>query len=224
MSDKKMIAIIGGTGREGKGLAHRLAMAGYQVTIGSREIEKAKSTAQELNTFRKYPKAVMGELNEDAVISCEIAILTVPYEHHESTLNSLRRVLSGKILIDATVPLVPPKVTTIKIPPEGSAAMQAQKILGETTTVGCAFQNVSFELLLGDEPIECEILVCCSNKEIRQEILKIVQEMGMIGRDAGELENAIIPEGLTSILIGINKKYGIHHAGIKITGIPSSNL
>ena len=136
MSDKKMIAIIGGTGREGKGLAHRLAMAGYQVTIGSREIEKAKSTAQELNTFRKYPKAVMGELNEDAVISCEIAILTVPYEHHESTLLALKSVLNGKILIDATVPLVPPKVTTIKIPPEGSAAVQAQKILGETTTVG----------------------------------------------------------------------------------------
>ena len=224
MSEKKTIAIIGGTGREGKGLAHRLAIAGYQVTIGSRDIQKAKTTAQELNAFRKYPKAVLGELNKNAIIACDIAILTIPYEHHESTLRDLKSVLSGKILIDATVPIVPPKVTTIKIPPEGSAAVQAQKILGETTTVACAFQNVSFELLLNDAPIECEILVCCSDKETRQVILKIVQDMGMIARDAGVLENAIIPEGLTSILIGINKQYGIHHAGIKITGIPSTNI
>lgn len=222
--DIEIVAIIGGTGKEGKGLAHRLAKAGHQVIIGSRDILKAQLVAGELNNLHKYNFAIIGDENAQAIYASEIAILTVPYAFHATTLEVYKNILAGKILIDATVPIVPPKVTTISMPIEGSASLQAIKILGDRVTVACAFQNVSYELLMGEVKIDCDILVCCSDKVVRARIIKLVNEMGMTPRDAGSIENSIIPEGLTSILIGINKQYGIHHAGIKITGIPDNDL
>ena len=214
------IAIIGGTGKEGRGLAYRLACAGHSVTIGSREISKAVSAAKEINNLERVKTLVKAELNPNAITANEISILTVPYQFHKTILEQYRVYLKGKILIDATVPIEPPRLTTISIPPLGSAALEAQYLLGESVTVVCAFQNIAYELLLKDENVDCDILVCCSKKDIRAQVIELIREMGLRARDAGPLENSIIPEGLTSILIGINKQYGIPHAPIRITGIP----
>jgi len=128
--------------------------------------------------------------------------------------------LQGKILIDVVVPLNPAKVTRVSMPPEGSAAQQAQKILGESVQVVAAFHSISYESLLSDEEVDCDILVCGRNKDARRQVLGLVQDAGLVGWDAGPIENAMVVEGLTSILIGINIQYKVPSAGIKITGVP----
>jgi NADPH-dependent F420 reductase len=133
----------------------------------------------------------------------------------------LRDALAGKILIDVTVPLVPPKVTKVQMPPEGSAAQQAQAILGDATRVVAAFQNISYEHLLNDEDIQCDVLVTGIDKEARSIVLDLVKAAGMVGWDAGPIENSVVIEGMTSVLIGINKQFGVQSAGIKITGVPA---
>lgn len=226
MAVKEVIAIIGGTGKEGKGLAYRWSLAGYQVIIGSRNEEKAQNAVLELNELLSkvegYSSTLKGSANKEAVESCSIAVLTVPYEFHESILQELKPSLQGKYLLDVTVPLVPPKVSTVQIPPHGSAAMQAQTIVGEGVKVISAFQNISFELLLSENKIECDVLVCGVDQESREIGLRLVEDAGLKGWDAGPLENSIVQEGLTSVLIRINKKFGVHTAGIQITGAPRS--
>jgi NADPH-dependent F420 reductase len=221
---KEVIAIIGGTGKEGKGLAYRWAKAGHSVIIGSRSEEKAINAVNELKEFlgnnNGSPFVITGKANKEAVDLCSIAVLTVPYEFHESVLIELKPNLQGKYLLDVTVPLVPPKVSTVQIPPFGSAALQAQNIVGEGVKVISAFQNISFELLLAENKIDCNVLVCGVDIESRELGLKLVSEIGLTGWDAGPLENSIVQEGLTSILIRINKKFGVHSSGIQITGVP----
>jgi len=221
LNEKKRIAIIGGTGKEGRGLAYRWNKAGYQVIIGSRDSEKAEATVVELQKIveNKNKHLLSGMYNEMAVSNCDIAVLTVPYQYHSEILSSLKPFLSGKFLLDVSVPLVPPKVSIVHVPTDGSAALEAQKILGEEARVISAFQNISFELLLSDSKIECDVLVCGVDAESRELGVKLVEDAGLSAWDAGPLENSIIPEGLTSILIRINKKYGTHSAGIKITGV-----
>ena len=223
---KEVIAIIGGTGKEGKGLAYRWLMAGYQVIIGSRSEEKALIAISELKETLLKSKGsastLSGKTNKEAVELCDIAVLTVPYEFHKSILQELKPSLQGKYLLDVTVPLVPPKVSTVQIPPYGSAAKQAQTIVGEGVKVISAFQNISFELLLSENMIECDVLVCGFDVESRELGLRLVNDAGLNGWDAGPLENSIVQEGLTSILIRINKKFGVQSAGIKITGVPRS--
>lgn len=222
INKKEAIAIIGGTGKEGLGLAYRWAKAGYPVIIGSRSLEKAQIAVMELeekfNRQEKKEVQLSGNANQKAIDSCKIAVLTVPFAFHEAILEELKPNLQGKYLVDVTVPLVPPKVATIQIPPFGSAAQHAQRILGEGVKVISAFQNISFELLLSDQKIECDVLVCGCDKGSREIGLKLVQDAGLKGWDAGPLENSIVQEGLTSILIRINKDFGVHSAGIKITG------
>jgi NADPH-dependent F420 reductase len=219
---KEVIAIIGGTGKEGKGLAYRWSKAGYPVIIGSRSEEKALAAVSELKdtlmNSQASPSNISGKTNKEAVGLCDIAVLTVPYEFHESILRELKPYLQGKYLLDVTVPLVPPKVSTVQIPPHGSAAMQAQMIVGDGVKVISAFQNISFELLLSDKEIECDVLVCGTDLESRDLGLRLVQDAGLVGWDAGPLENSIVQEGLTSVLIRINKKFGVHSSGIQITG------
>lgn len=223
---KKIIGIIGGTGKEGKGLAYRWSMAGYPVIIGSRSEEKALITVSELKgTLLKNKgseSTLSGKTNREAVDLCDIAVLTVPYEFHQSILQELKPSLQGKYLLDVTVPLVPPKVSTVQIPPSGSAAKQAQTIVGEGVKVISAFQNISFELLLSENMIECDVLVCGFDAESRELGIRLVNDAGLKGWDAGPLENSIVQEGLTSVLIRINKKFGVQSAGIKITGVPRS--
>lgn len=213
------IAVLGGTGKEGKGLAYRWAKAGYHIHIGSRSVERAEAAAKELLGLLEGEAHVDGMSNIDAAQKANIVVITVPYAAHKDTLESVKDAIQGKLLIDVTVPLVPPKVATVQMPAAGSAAQEARQIVGEGVQVAAAFQNISHEHLLNDdEDINCDVLVTGTTKEARIETLKLVEAAGLTGWDSGPLENSVVLEGLTSILIGINKKYGSTHAGIKITG------
>jgi NADPH-dependent F420 reductase len=213
------IAILGGTGKEGKGLGYRWARAGYNVLIGSRTPEKAVAAAEEIGMMLGGQAHIEGLSNLEAAQKADIIVITVPYSAHRSTLEGLKDTIQGKLLIDVTVPLVPPKVTRVQMPPAGSAAQEAREILGEGTQVCAAFQNISHEHLLGDASVECDVLVTGTSPEARAEALILVEAAGLTGWDAGPIENSLVVEGLTSVLIGINKKYGSTHAGIRITGI-----
>ncbi|NWG35979.1 MAG: NADPH-dependent F420 reductase [Chloroflexi bacterium] len=213
------IAVLGGTGKEGKGLAYRWAKAGYKVIIGSRLPEKAVTAASEIIEQLEGSSSVVGASNLEAAQQADIVVLTVPYAAHRDTLESVKQALKGKLLIDVTVPLVPPKVTKVQMPPAGSAAQEAKQLLGDDVQVVAAFQNISHEYLMTDDEVECDVLVTGSSKEARAEAIKLVEAAGLTGWDAGPLENSVVVEGLTSVLININKQYGSTHAGIKITGV-----
>jgi hypothetical protein len=213
------IAILGGTGKEGKGLGYRWAKAGYNVLIGSRLQEKAQAAAQEINDLLAGAASVQGLTNPEAAQAASIVVLTVPYSAHLATLQTVKDSLQGKLFIDVTVPLVPPKVTKVQMPPAGSAAQEARQILGEGVEIASAFQNISHEHLLRDEPVECDVLVVGTSMNARQQTLKLVEDTGLVGWDAGPLENAVVLEGLTSVLININKQYGVQSSGIRITGV-----
>jgi len=224
-SKTEKIAVIGGTGKEGKGLAYRWARAGYEVIIGSRKLEKAKQAVEEISKMFPAEKTVVisGEENNDAAKEGDVIVITVPYKFHEEILGQLKPFVQGKYVLDVTVPLVPPKVSTVHIPKNGSAALCAQSILGEDVRVISAFQNISFELLLGNEAIDCDVLVCGKDKSARQLGVRLVDDAGLNAWDAGPLENSIVAEGLTSILIRINKKYSSKSAGIRITGVKNKS-
>jgi NADPH-dependent F420 reductase len=223
MTDQRLIltlGVLGGTGKEGKGLALRWARAGYNVIIGSRTAEKAAAAAQELNE-RLGGEQVRGMLNPQAAAACDIAVLTVPFEAHVPTLESVRAELAGKILVDVTAPVRPPKVSVVQLPPQGSAAVEAQTVLGESVRVVSAFQNVSSEHLETDHPIACDVLVTGDDTDAKEQVLQLAQAVGVVGWDAGPLANAVVAEGLTSVLIGINRRYKMKGAGIRITGMES---
>ena len=213
------IAVLGGTGKEGKGLAYRWAKAGYRVVIGSRSSEKAVKAASEIMELLEGSSSVVGTTNIEAADQADIAVLTVPYSAHRDTLEGVKSALKGKILVDVTAPLVPPKLSKVQMPPAGSAAQEAREILGEDVEVVAAFQSVSHEHLLGEEEIECDVLVTGSSKKAREEVLRLVEAANLIGWDAGPIENSVVVEGLTSVLININRIYGSKHSGIKITGV-----
>jgi 8-hydroxy-5-deazaflavin:NADPH oxidoreductase len=214
------IAILGGTGKEGKGLAYRWAKAGFELIIGSRQIEKAEFAAAEINSILPPGCKVTGMTNENAAEAADLVVMTVPYAVHVVMLESIKPHVQGKIFIDVTVPLVPPKVTKVQMPEAGSASLEAQQILGENVQVVSAFQNISYEHLLHDETITCDVLVCGSGKGARAVVLELVKAAGLVGWDAGVLENSMVVEGLTSILINLNKQFGVTSAGIRITGVP----
>jgi NADPH-dependent F420 reductase len=213
------VAVLGGTGKEGKGLAYRWAKAGYKILIGSRTPEKAVSTAAEIIEMMDGSGSVVGLSNPEAAKLADIVVLTVPYSAHRDTLESVKESVKGKLFIDVTVPLMPPKVSKVQMPPAGSAAQEAKEILGEDVEVVAAFQNVSHEHLLGEAHVDCDVLVTGTSKNARHETLKLVEAAGLIGWDAGPIENSVVVEGLTSVLIYINKQYGSTHSGIRITGV-----
>ena len=217
MSEYLKIAIIGGTGKEGKGLAYRWAKFGHKVTIGSRSEEKALSAAAELND-RFGSNLIQGTENNIAAEWADLIVLTVPFSAHAEMCNQIKPFATGKIVIDVTVPLVPPKVTVIQMPSEGSAGAQAQAIFGKDVFVVTAFQNISYEHLIDDDPVDCDVLVC-GKKEAREAVVKLVEDAGLIGWSCGPIENSVVAEGLTSILITLNKQFGVKDAGIRITGI-----
>ena len=217
---KYTIGIIGGTGKEGSGLAYRWALAGHKVIIGSRQEEKALAAVDTL--FEKIGEQeveLSGTSNAEAVKACDIAVLTVPFSAHASTLEGLKEELQGKLLIDVCVPLVPPKVSKVQMPPEGSAALQAKAILGPEVQVVDAFQTIAFEHLLSGEEIECDGLIAGGNKESREIVIGLAENIGLKAWDAGVIENTVVVEGMTSILIGLNMKYKVPSSGIRITGI-----
>jgi NADPH-dependent F420 reductase len=221
-SDFKLtIAVLGGSGREGKGLAYRFARAGYRVVIGSRFPEKALNTAADLTKLLGAIAAIEGTSNLTASQIADIVVLTVPYPVHREILESVKGTLKGKLLVDVTVPLVPPHVTRVQMPPAGSAAQEAHNILGDEVQVASAFQNISYENLIHDGQVECDVLVTGTSKPARTETLKLVAAIGITGWDAGPLENSAVAEGLTSVLIEINRNYGSKSAGIRIIGVKS---
>jgi 8-hydroxy-5-deazaflavin:NADPH oxidoreductase len=214
------IAVLGGTGNEGPGLAMRWAIAGHTVIIGSRKEAKAQRIARELNE-KLGGDRITGLENPDAAHTCELAVLTVPYHAQNALLETLKDELRGKILINVTVAMNPPKITQAYIPPEGSACEQAQEILGDDVTVVAAFQNVGAHNLEPlDHPVECDVLVCGDDADAKAIAIQLAEDIGTHGIDAGPLANAKVVEGLTSVLIGINKRYKVPGSGIRITGLP----
>ena len=214
---KETVAILGGTGDLGTGLAIRWSKAGHKIVIGSRTLEKAQAAVAALHEISPETPAEAME-NFDAAKAGEIVVLTVPAEHQESTLSSVKENLTGKILIDVTVPLVPPKVGTVQLPPEGSAGKRAQELLGEEVMVVSAFQNIAAHLLKEDVQIECDVLVAGNKKAARQRVIEMIESAGMVGWHAGPIDNAAAAEALTSILIQINRSCIVSHSGIKIIG------
>lgn len=218
MQNTPTIAILGGTGALGSGLAKRLAKAGYAVIVGSRTAEKAQEAANSLASPQGSPKA-QGNTNFEAAKAADIVMLTVPFSNHNALLEEIKDVVDGKIVVDAVVPLVPPKVAVVQLPAEGSAGMIAHNLIGEKARVVSAFQNVGAAKLQADEPIACDILVTSNDQEARKTVIELIQAMGMRGIDAGPIANSAAADAMTSLLIGINKRYKVDCAGIQITGL-----
>lgn len=216
------IGLLGGTGKEGGGLALRWAHAGYVVTIGSRDPQKAAEVAKELNALLGRD-GVRGGSNQEATAASDIVVLTVPYAAQASTLSEVREALQGKILIDVTVPLVPPKVAQAQVPEGGSAVAAMQRLLGAEVRVVSAFQNVSAHYLKDlSQTIECDVLVCSDDRAAAETVVGLAQALGLQAYDAGVLANSVVSEMLTSVLIAINKRYKVPSSGIRITGLGRS--
>ncbi len=214
------LAVLGGTGAEGSGLAFRWAHAGYPVIIGSRTAEKAQAGAAELNGLLGKD-LVRGMDNLSAAKEADIAILTVPWSAQKSTVSDVAPALQGKILVDVTVPLVPPKVNRVQLPEGGSAVMAMQQMLGDGVKVVSAFQNVSAHHLKDlHHTVECDVLVCGDDIPSRETVIQLANACGLRGIHAGPLQNSVVAEALTSVLISINQRYKIPGSGIRITGLP----
>ncbi len=219
---KPTIAVLGGTGDLGTGLARRWAKAGYTLLIGSRTAEKAVTAAAELAALATGTKPV-GLSNLDAAKQAEVVVLTVPFATAPALLDEIKAVVQGKLLIDTTVPLMPPRVARVQLPPEGCAAMAAQKRLGDGVRVVSAFHNVAaHKLQIVDMPLDCDVLVFGDKAEDRDVAIALAEAAGTRGLHAGPLANSAAAEALTSVIIGLNRTYKADGASIRITGIPSA--
>lgn len=211
-----LIGIIGGTGKLGTALARRWAMAGLQVDIGSRGADSAKIAASALS--RDTGAKIGSGTNREVAARANIVVVTVPLAAQDATLADIRPVVAGKLVVDTTVPLMPPKVMRVQLPPEGSAALRAQRMLGEGVTVVSAFHNVAAHKLATDEAIACDVLVFGDDKAARARVVELANNAGLRGLHGGALANSAAAEAMTSVLIFINKTYAVDGAGIQITG------
>ncbi len=212
------IAVLGGTGKEGSGLALRWAHAGHDVIIGSRDGEKAQRVAEELNLALGGSAKLSGADNMTAATTCDVVVLSVPYTAHKDTIEGVASALSGKVVVDVTVPMNPTDFLRVMVPPGGSASKETQ-LMVPTAKVVAAFQNISaVHLKKLDAQVDCDVLVCGDDEEAKKIGLQLVTDVGMKGWDAGPLDNAVAVESLTPILLGINKRHKIKGAGIRITG------
>ena len=220
MQGRPTIAVIGGTGDLGSALASRWAAAGYPILLGSRSKEKAEAAAREMNA--NHGSAVSGEDNRTAAAKADIVVVAVPYANHDTILNEIKPAVTGKIVVDAVVPLVPPKVSVVQLPPDGSAALSAQRLLAGAR-VQSAFHNVSASKLKSGGLVDCDVLVFGDDKEARAIVIELANAAGTRGIDGGPLANSAAAEALTSVLIGINRRYKVDGgAGIRITGLPTA--
>ena len=210
--NEKIIAVLGGTGDLGSAIARRLAKAGRKVIIGSRKAENAAEAAERLGV------GLTGTDLESAAKAADIVIVTVPFAAQEMTLTQIAPHVAGKIVVDTTVPLVPPRVMRVQLPAEGSAASRAAGFLGEDVCVVSAFHNVAAHKLAQDIDVGCDVLVFGDDKEARGEIIGLVVDCGLRGIHGGALVNSAAAEAMTSILIFVNKTYKVDGAGIQITG------
>ena len=215
------IAILGGTGEQGPGLALRWAKAGEEVIIGSRQREKGEKVAAELN--QELGKELLrGTDNVTAAAAAEVVVLTVPYSAHVSTLESVKEQLQGKIFVDVSVPLDPENARRVIMPAAGSAAEEAQQVLGPAVKVVAALENVSAHILRDvNAAIDCDVLIC-GDKDARPTVMQLVTKLGggIRAINAGPLEAARQIEPITALLIRLNILNKVHSAGIRITGLP----
>jgi 8-hydroxy-5-deazaflavin:NADPH oxidoreductase len=218
LQDKPTIAIIGGTGDLGSGLARLLAHAGYAIVLGSREPSKAQQSASTLRS--QIGGEIRGNNNRDAAASGDIVLLCVPYSNHDPLLAEIKPVMNDKIFVDAVVPLVPPKVSIVQLPAAGSPALVAQRVLGPQVRVAAAFHNVAAKKLHSGEKADCDVLVFSDDADARVQVIALADIVATRGVDGGVLANAVAAEALTSVLIAINRRYKIAGAGIRITGLP----
>jgi NADPH-dependent F420 reductase len=219
MQQKHAIAILGGTGQQGSALALRWAKAGHGIIIGSRDPARAAATAEQIKAAIAGAD-VRGADNNAAAQAGDLVVLTVPYAAQRATIEQVREALGGKILVDATVPLVPPKVARVQLPPGGSAVAAMQTFLGESVRVVSAFQNVSAQHLkdLAHE-VDCDVLICGNDVAAREVVAALAADIGLRAVHAGPIVNSAATEALTSVLISINLRYKIAGAGIRITGL-----
>jgi NADPH-dependent F420 reductase len=217
----RVVAVLGGTGKEGKGLALRWAARGHRVIIGSRSAERARTSAEEIAAKLGGAARVLGADNVSAAQQAEVVVLAVPYSAQLTTAEEVASALDGKVLVDVTVPLQPPRVDRVQLPAGGSAVQALQARLGSQVRVVSAFQNVSAAHLWDlEHSIDCDVLVCGDDAQAREVAVQLAQDAGMRAWHAGALANSAASEALTSVLIAINKRYKIAGSGIRITGAP----
>ena len=215
------IAVIGGTGKLGAALARRWAKAGLRVAIGSRDADKAREAAAALAA--ETGAAVDSGLNGEVAARADLIVVSVPFGSQVATLEEIRAAAAGKLVVDTTVPLMPPKVMRVQLPPEGCAAVRAQQTLGEAVRVVSAFHNVAAHKLATDEDIACDVLVFGDDKADRAQVVALADAAGLRGLHGGALVNSAAAEAMTSVLIFLNKTYRVDGAGVCITGALDMN-
>jgi NADPH-dependent F420 reductase len=214
------IAVLGGAGAEGWGLALRWGRAGYPVIVGSRSAGRAGEAAAGINAAAGIG-TVRGMVNRDAATACDIAVLAVPFAAQRGAVEAVKDALEGKILVDVTVPLMPPKVLRVQLPEGGSAVAALQAALGKSIRVVSAFQNIAAAHLRDPaHAIDCDVLVCGDDRPAREEVVKLAEAAGMRAWHCGPIANSAAAEAMTSLLLFINRDYGIDGAGFRITGTP----
>jgi NADPH-dependent F420 reductase len=215
------IGIVGGTGREGRGLGVRWAKAGHDVFIGSRQSDKGVAKAAEF--AEEFGVTLEGGDNVAACNHAELIVVTVPYGAHRGTFESIKEAVGDKVVVDITVPLQPPKVRSVNLPEGQAAALEARSYLGDNARLVAALHHISSEHLSDpNHAFDCDVLVCGDDRDARELVISVVSDLGLRGVDAGVLKNAIALESLTPVLLHINRRYKSVGSGIRITGIPES--
>jgi 8-hydroxy-5-deazaflavin:NADPH oxidoreductase len=225
MSMARTIAILGGTGPEGSGLANRLARAGEQIVIGSRDAARAQDLAGRLCIQVGGAARVEGADNASAAARCDVVVLTVPLTGLAGLLKPLKNVWKpGTIVIDTTVPLaasVGGSATHMLGVWQGSAAEAVKELLPQNVSLAAAFHNLGADLLAGDAAVDCDVLVCSDDEKAKQVAMEMAAKIpGVRALNGGKLENARIVESITALLIGLNIRYKVHGAGVRFTGLP----
>jgi NADPH-dependent F420 reductase len=222
MQARPTLGIIGGTGALGTGLAMRWAAAGYTVVLGSRSREKAEAAARAIVAKNGAPP-VRGEDNVGAASAADVVVVAVPWSNHDAILSEIKPSVVGKIVVDAVVPLVPPKVSLVQLPPQGSAGQIAHERLGDVARVVSAFHNVAAAKLQSGGAVDCDVLVFGNDREAREVVMVLAESLGTRGIDGGGIANSAAAEALTSVLIAINRRYKVAGAGIRITGLSDAH-
>ena len=217
-SRRPVLGIIGGTGALGTALAMRWSAAGYAVVLGSRSREKAEAAARNIEPGKGAPLA-RGDDNVGAARTADIVVISVPFSSHDAMLDEIADVVAGKIVVDTVVPLVPPKVSLVQLPAQGSAAQMAHARIGDKALVVSAFHNVSAVKLRTAGDVDCDVLVFGNDRAARDSVIALADALGTRGIDGGPIANSLAAEALTSVLIGINRRYKLRlGAGLRITG------
>ena len=215
------IGILGGTGKEGTGLALRWALGGHEVIIGSRDAERARGKAAELSALARGT-AVAGMSNLDAATAASVVVLTLPATGLAATLVPLKDACRGKVVISTVVPLTFGGGRLFTPPPQGSSAEEVQELLGAAARVVAAFHHIAaHELSATEHAIECDLLLCGGDAEAKKAVEELAHTMGLRAVDVGALTNAGPLEGITAVLATINRRYKLKNSGIKITGLPA---